>query len=149
MKFTGSIDINQPLHVVADLFADPNNLSEYQDGFIRRELVSGAVGEDDAVSRLYYMNRGREMELTETVVANCLPNSFEAHYHHKHMDNTLKTTFTAIGENRTRYDTDGEYLAFRGLVPRLMARLFPGVFAKQAQRWLDNFKRYAEGQHVD
>ena len=149
MKFTGSIEINQPLQIVADLFADPDNLSEYQDGFVRRQLVSGPAGEDGAVSKLYYMNRGREMVLTETIVANRLPNSFEAHYHHKHMDNTLTTTFTALGENRTRYETEGEYVALRGLVPRLMARVFPGVFTKQAQRWLDNFKTFAEGQHVD
>jgi hypothetical protein len=149
MKFTGSVEINQPLQMVADLFADPDNLAEYQDGFVRRELVSGSEGEDGAVSKLYYTNRGREMELTETIVANRLPNSLEAHYHHQHMDNTLRTTFTAIDESRTRYQTEGEYLAFRGLVPRLMARLFPGMFAKQAQKWLDNFKTFAESQHGD
>ena len=69
MKFTGSIEINQPLQIVAELFADPDSLSEYQDGFVGRELVSGTQGEDGAVSKLYYVNRGREMELTETIVA--------------------------------------------------------------------------------
>ena len=77
-----------------------------------------------------------------------MPKSFEAHYHHTHMDNTLKASFTPLGESRTRYETEGEYLAFRGFVPTLMGRLFPGVFKKQAQKWLDNFKTFAEGQDV-
>ena len=149
MKFGGSIDIDRPLQIVADLFADPDNLSKYQEGFVRKQLVSGTEGKDGAISKLYYANNGREMELTETIVTNRLPSSFEAHYHHTHMDNTLKTTFTALSENRTRYETEGEYVAIRGLVPRLMARLFPGVFTKQAQRWLDNFRTFAEGQRDD
>ena len=149
MKFGGSVEINRPLQVVADLFADPANLGEYQDGFVSKQLVSGIEGEDGAISKLFYSGRGRKMELTETIIANRLPHSFEAHYHHTRMDNTLKTTFTAIDHNRTRYETEGEYLAFRGFVPRLMARLFPGMFAKQAQRWMDNFKAFAEGRHVE
>ena len=89
------------------------------------------------------------MVLVETIVANRLPDTFEATYHHTHMDNTLKTTFTALSENRTRYKTEGEYTALRGFVPRLMSRLFPGIFTKQAQKWLDNFKVFAEGQNGD
>lgn len=149
MKFHGSIEINRPLHEVADLFANPDNLPRWQDGFVRKELVSGTEGQDGAVSKLHYSYRGREMELTETVVANRLPDSFEAHYHHTHMDNTLETTFTALGGDRTLYETKGEYLAFRGLLPRLTARLFPGVFKRQALRWLDDFKTFAESQGAD
>lgn len=144
MRFTGSVDVDRPLQVVADLFADPDNRSEYQDGFRSWEPVGGTPGEDGAVSKLYYSNRGRDMVLTETVVANRLPASFEAFYEHSHMDNTLKTIFTALDANRTRYDIEGEYTALRGFMPNLMARLFPGVFTKQAQTWLDNFKTFAE-----
>lgn len=148
MKFTGSVDIDQPLQVVADLFADPDNRSEYQDGFERWEMVSGTAGEEGAVSKLYYENRGREMVLTETITANHLPNSLEAFYEHSHMDNTLTTTFTALSENQTRYEIEGEYTALRGIVPNVMARIFPGIFTKQAQGWLDNFKVFAEGRQA-
>ena len=146
MKFTGTVDVNRPIAVVAELFVNPDHRSEYQDGFERWESVSGNPGEDGAVAKLYYSNRGREMVLTETVVANRLPESFEAFYEHSHMDNTLKTTFTALSANRTRYDIEGEYTALRGFVPNVMARLFPRIFTKQAQGWLDNFKDFAEDQ---
>ena len=146
MKFTGSVDNDRPRQVVADLFADLDNRTEYQDGFEGWELVSGTPGEDGAVYKLHYSNRGRPMLLTETVVANRLPDSYEAFYEHSHMDNTLTTTFTALNDNRTRYEIDGEYTALRGFMPNLMSRLFPGLFTKQAQKWLDNFKVFAERQ---
>ncbi|MCZ6595403.1 MAG: hypothetical protein O6943_10895 [Bacteroidetes bacterium] len=56
-----------PIKKVTDLFADPKNLKEYQDGFIRKEPVSGKEGE---VSKMYYKYGNREMELTETITKN-------------------------------------------------------------------------------
>ncbi len=144
MKFKGSVDIDRPLEKVVALFSDPKNLGEYQEGFVRKELLSGNEGTEGAVSKLYYKTGSREMELTETIVANRLPETIEANYHHKHMDNTLKSSFVALGEDRTRYEIEGEYTAFRGFFPKLMALLFPGIFRKQAQKWMDNFKAFAE-----
>ena len=144
MRFKCSITINRPIDAVAQLFADPENLKEYQDGFIRKELITGNSGESGAVSQMYYKMGNREMELTETIIANRLPNEFQASYHHRHMDNTMKCLFTPVSENQTRYDTEIEYTAFRGFIPKMVATLFPGVFKKQVQRWLDNFKVFAE-----
>lgn len=48
MKFKGYQDINQPLEKVAALFADPQYLKEYQDGFVRKTLISGEEGKDGA-----------------------------------------------------------------------------------------------------
>lgn len=146
MKFKGSVDIDQPLEKVVTLFVNPDNLKEYQEGFVKKELISGVEGKDGAVSKMYYKNGKHEMELTETITANRLPSSFEASYHHKHMDNTLKSSFTALSDTETRYEAEGEYTAFRGLMPKIMAFLFPGMFKKPAQRWMNNFKAFAEKQ---
>lgn len=84
------------------------------------------------------------MELVETIDANLLPEQFEATYHHKHMDNTMKCTFIELDENRTRYNIEIVYTRIDWVMPRLMAILFPGMFRKPAQRWLDNFKALVE-----
>ena len=146
MKFTGTIDIDQPLEKVAELFADPQYLGEYQDGFVKKELVSGQAGQDGAVSKMYYKYGKRDMELTETIIANRLPHSFEGFYHHKHMDNTMKCTFTALSDNQTRYDSEFEYTRISWVMPRLMFMLFPGMFRKQGQKWMNQFKAFAEKQ---
>ncbi|NAS31706.1 hypothetical protein GTQ40_12035 [Flavobacteriaceae bacterium R38] len=146
MKFKGSIDINQPREIVTALFVDSKNLKEYQEGFDRKELISGNEGEDGAISRMYYKNGKHEMELTETITANRLPNTFEAFYHHKHMDNTMKCTFTALDDNLTRYETEVEYTRINWFMPRLIAILFPSIYKKPAKRWMDNFKNFVEKQ---
>ena len=145
MKFNGSIDINLPLEKVVELFKDEKNLKEWQDGFIRKEHINGLEGEKESVSMIYFKHGKQEMELTETITNNDLPHSIEAFYHHKHMDNTLKTSFTSISESVTSYEIDGEYLAFRGFMPKLLATLFPSMFRKQAEKWMHNFKGFCEG----
>ena len=146
MKFKGSIDINKPQAMVAKYFADPQYLSEYQEGFLRKELVSGEAGQPGAVSKMYYQMGKSEMELTETITSNNLPHSFEGHYHHKHMDNTMKCTFTALSADQTRYESDIEYTRINWIMPRLMAILFPGAYRKPAERWMRNFKEFVEKQ---
>ena len=93
------------------------------------------------MSKLYYAMGKGEMELTETVTANRLPDSFAAEYHHKNMDNTLVCRFTALDGDRTRYEAEGEYTAFRGVVPKLVATFMPGMFKKPALKWAIKARR--------
>jgi hypothetical protein len=144
MKHSGSIVINKSIELVARLFADPANLKEYQDGFKRKELISGESGKNGAVSKMYYDDGKRKMELTETITSNNLPDSFEAFYHHKHMDNTMKCNFTALDENSTRYDYEFEYTRIDWVMPKLMAVLFPGMYRKHGDKWMQQFKEFVE-----
>jgi len=109
-------------------------------------LISGEEGKDGAISKMYYKNGKHEMELTETIIANKLPNTFEAFYHHKHMDNTMKCTFTVLNTNLTRYETEVEYTRINWVLPRLIAILFPSMYKKPAKKWMNNFKEFAEKQ---
>lgn len=146
MKYNGSIQINKPIDLVTQLFADPENLKRYQDGFVKKIPVSGTPGTHGAVSEMHYLNRGREMVLIETIVENHLPDRFVATYSHPMMDNTLRTTFSVISIDQTRYDIDVEYTAINGVVPRMMAFFMPGMFTRQGKVWMENFKRFVEAQ---
>ncbi len=144
MKFSTSIEINSSRSKVTTLFADPDNNQYWQDGFIRKDLIDGIEGHKGAVSKLYYKQARREMELTETIVQNNLPDSFEGHYHHKHMDNTMKCTFSESGIQKTNYIIEIEYTRISWVLPKLMALLFPGMFKKQVEKWMRNFKTFVE-----
>lgn len=87
-----------------------------------------------------------KMMLTETILVNNLPDEFMAQYHHKFTDNTMKSTFTSIDENQTRYDAEIHYTAFRGFMVKLMVFLAPKFFKKQVDKWLLNFKTFLEKQ---
>ena len=146
MKFNGSKIINQPRTKVVELFADPKYLNEYQDGFQKKEIISGENGKTGAVSKMYYKYGKRELELTETITENNLPDTFDAHYHHIHMDNTMKCKFIELDENKTKYEYEFEYTRINWIMPKLMAILFPGMYKKQGEKWMRQFKEFVERQ---
>ena len=145
MKISGYIDINKPREEVTIYFSNPDYNREYQDTFLRKELISGEKGNDGAVSNIYFEQGKGEMELTETITKNNLPESFEAFFHHKHMDNTMVCKFEVIDDNTTRYHYEYEYIRMT-FMPKLFSKLNPGMFRKPAEKWLNQFKEFVEKQ---
>jgi len=146
LRHSGHIDIEKPLQLVSGLFIDANNLKEWQEGFVKKELIRGTANTIGAVSVLYYKNKKYEMELVETITSNRLPYSFEVSYSHKHMDNTMKYVFTALNGKRTRYEYHAAYTRIDWIMPRLFSNLFPSMYTKPGARWMKNFKSFAEKQ---
>ncbi|NNF22919.1 MAG: SRPBCC family protein [Saprospiraceae bacterium] len=144
MKFTCRVEINKPIEEVVELIMDPGNLDKWQDGFMGLEHVSGPQGVVGSKTRLFYKMGRKKMALLETIEINDLPHEFTALYEHVHMTNRMQNLFEALDANHTRYSANIEYLKFVGILPKLMATLFPGMFRKQTQKWLDQFKAFAE-----
>ncbi|OEK00982.1 hypothetical protein BFP97_05415 [Roseivirga sp. 4D4] len=149
MKHNGNIIIEKPAHVVAELFMDPRYLAKYQEGFERKELISGQAGKNGAVSKLYYKHGKRQMELTETIISNNMPESLKAFYHHKHMDNTMICKFIPLTDHSTRYETEVEYTRIDWFLPRFFAILFPNMYKKPAEKWMHNFKDFVENYDLE
>lgn len=145
MKISGYIDIDKPREEVVSFFSNPDYNKEYQDTFIRKELISGEKGNDGAVSNMYYKQGKGEMELVETITKNNLPDSFEAFFHHKHMDNTMVCKFEELDKNKTRYHYEYEYVRMT-FMPKLFSKLNPGMFSKPPKKWLNQFKEFVEKQ---
>ena len=64
-----TVTINQPVETVWDKLMNPDNLKFWLTGFISAEHVSGEYGKTGAISKLKFKERGKEMEVTETVTA--------------------------------------------------------------------------------
>lgn len=146
MKYTCSVEINSPIGTVVDLWADENKFKEWQDGFVKIDHVSGEPGSIGSKSTIYLEQGKRKMELLETIHVNNLPDEKTALYEHIHMTNTQTTRFRSIDDGKTQYISEVEYTQFNGFVPKLMAKFFPGMFKKQSQKWMDQFKNFAENQ---
>ncbi len=144
MKFTCSVEIRMPINRVVELFDNVDNLKHWQDGFISHEHVSGVPGETGTISRFKYKSGKREIHLTETIVTNNLPVEFTALYEAKEMTNTMSNRFTSLSDNSTLYLAQINYIKFNGIMVKMMATLFPGMFKKQVQKWLDQFKVFCE-----
>ena len=142
MKFKCQIDINVPVDLAVDVFLNPDNLKEIQQGFKSKQLISGSAGKEGAVSKMVY----EKFDLQETILKNNLPSEFIGLYEHKHMTNTMNVSFEALSANQTRYHSEIHYTQFNGFMIKLMVKLFPGMFKKQVQKWMQLFKKFAEKQ---
>ena len=146
MKFTCYVDIELPIEKVIELFDNPDNMKHWQDGFVSFTNISGTPGQPGAKSRIIYkMGKGKkQMELIETVLVRNLPHEFSGTYEHKNMTNSMKNSFVKKGPAQTRWQADIEYTKLSGFMIKMMAFLMPGMFKKQVQKWMDQFKAFAE-----
>ena len=143
MKYTCTVDINLPIDKTVELWENEANFKKWQDGFESIELLSGIPNSKGAKSRIVLGGK-RRIELVETIISSDLPNEKRALYEHMHMTNTQTTRFKEIDSNKTQYISEVEYIKFNGFLIKSMAKLFPGKFKAQSQKWMDQFKEFAE-----
>ena len=109
MKFACSLDINQKIDTIVEIFLDPRNLKHTQEGFISKELISGNSGKVGSKYKIVY----EKLELIETILINNLPEEFKGLYEHKHMVNIMKVNFESLNVDNTRYISEIEYPKFK------------------------------------
>lgn len=146
MKFICSTVVNQPIEKTVSLWQDELNFAHWQDGFQSIRFIEGEKHAVDSVREIRLQQGKNEMLLTETVLENKLPEKWKSFVHHKHMDNTQTVSFQSIDNNKTSISSEIEYTEFRHFMPQIMAKLFPSMFKKQVQKWLDQFSEFANQQ---
>lgn len=144
MRFLCEVEIALPIVEVIELYDNVDHYKEWQSGFVSYEHLSGKLGATGAKSKILLKQNNRDIELMETIVKKDLPGELIAIYEHKHMVNTMHCHFKEIDEAHTLFQMEIEYTKFIGFMPKLMAFLVPGMFKKQSQKWLDQFKIFAE-----
>ena len=143
MKYSCTVEINQPIHKTVALWENENNFKEWQDGFESIEHLSGTRNEKGAKSKII-LNGKRKIELVETIILNDLPKEKTALYEHINMTNTQTTRFKEISFNKTQLISEVEYTKFNGFLIKMIAKVFPNKFKQQSQKWLIQFKTFAE-----
>ncbi len=145
MKYSNTVDINLPRQRVIELFDSSENLSEWMPGLQSFEPISGQPGEEGAKSRLRFKMGKREMEMIETISKRDLPKEFHGTYDTKGVHNIQENYFEEIDANTTRWTSHSEF-QFASIGMKLMGWLMPGAFKKQSQKFMDNFKEFAESR---
>jgi len=142
MKYSTEIIINLPREKVLELFDSTDNLYKWQPTLKSFEHLSGAPGMEGAKSRLIYIERGKELEMTETITKRNLPEEFSGLYETKGVKNTLINDFHEEGPNSTRWVTVSEFKfsGFMKFIAIFMRRAFP----KQTLKTMNQFKEFAE-----
>ncbi|MBX7041362.1 MAG: SRPBCC family protein [Ignavibacteria bacterium] len=144
MKFTVQTEIDLPVTKVVELFDNPENLKHWQPGLVSFEHLSGTPGQPGAKSRLRYKMGKREIEMIETITVRDLPAEFSGTYEAEGVVSTVKNFFKPVSENKTLYITENEF-SFSGFM-KVIGFLMPGAFKKESQKYLLQFKEFAEKQ---
>lgn len=144
MKYTITITIDLPRHKVIELFDNPNNLSKWQPELQSFENISGEPGKPGAKSKLKYQMGKREVEMIETITVRNLPEEFSGTYEANGVFNIQKNYFEEVGNNQTKWISECEF-KLSGFM-KVMGWFMPGVFKKQSQKYLDQFKAFAEAE---
>ncbi|MGB0863268.1 MAG: SRPBCC family protein [Saprospiraceae bacterium] len=143
MKYTCSVEIDAPIEKVVALWENEAYFKEWQDGFESIEYLEGTPNSIGAKARIVLQDKMR-IELIETIISINLPKEKTALYEHIHMTNTQTSRFEVISTNKTLYKSEVEYIQFNGFMIKLMAKLFPGKFKAQSQKWMNQFKIFVE-----
>ena len=109
MKYSVDIEIKLPRKKVAELFDNPDNMKEWQKGFVSMEHISGEAGKSGAKSKLRYKMKNREIEMVETILERNLPNEFTATYEAKGVWNRIVNEFHDTPEGHTKWITHQEF----------------------------------------
>lgn len=142
MKYSTEVIVNLPLTKVIPLFDSEENLFKWQPELISLEHLSGDKGEVGAKSMLRYKMGKREIEMVETITVKDLPKEFSATYEANGVWNEVRNYFEELEGGKTRWYTENDF-RFSGFM-KIIALLMPGSFKKQSQKYLDQFKAFAE-----
>ncbi len=142
MIYTCETTISQPRARVIELLEDPENLQKWQPGLLEFRNLSGTHGQTGAKSRLRQQMGNRVIEMTETVALREGLDRYNAIYEAKGVWNRVDNTFTETVEGHTHWHIETEFRC-TGIV-WLMSKLMPGMFRRETEKFMKNFKNFAE-----
>ncbi len=144
MQYSCDINIALPRQQVVALFDDASHYADWQEGLLSHELVEGQAGTVGAKSRIRQQMGKRVIEMTETIAERNLPDSTTLIYEAPGVWNSVASRFSDDAEGGTHWHIDCEFRCSGFL--RLMAWLMPGMFKKQTQKMMTDFRDFAVSQ---
>lgn len=142
MKYSLEIIINLPREKVIAKMANPINFKHWQKGFLPYKHLSGELGEEGARAKLKYNIKNRELTLIETIEKSNLPKKLFTSYEANGVHNTQRNYFEEVTQNTTKWISDNHF-EFSGFM-KIIALLMPGSFKEQSNKFMKDFKAFAE-----
>ena len=153
MKYTVSIEIALPREEVAQLLADPAQMSKWLRGLVVHEPLRGTHGQVGTESRVVLRTGQQTMEGTETVTRrepadlHGIPHDIVVHFERElvaeGMWSAARERLTEAGPGTTLWESENEF-RFSSLPMRLMGLVMGGAFRKQSRQHMQDFKAFAE-----
>lgn len=137
-----TITINQPAEKVWELFMNSDNFQYWLTGFVSAEHLSGNIGETGSVSKLKFMERGKVMEVTETVLIAKPNQQYTFMMKHKTFEIETDIRFISFGQRTEMIQT--AQFSPKGFFMKLLMLIVKGAMKKRMANELFSFKKFVE-----
>jgi uncharacterized protein YndB with AHSA1/START domain len=137
-----TITINHPAEKVWELFMNPGNLQHWLTGFVSAEHISGRIGETGSVSKLKFMERGKVMEVTETVLIAKPNQQYAFTMKHKTFEAETDIRFISFGQRTEMIQT--VQLFPKKFFMKLLMPIVKGEMKKRMANELFKLKNFIE-----
>ena len=139
-----TVTIQRPADKVWELFMDPDNLQYWLTGFVSAEHLSGNIGETGSVSKLKFMERGKLMEVTETVLMAKPNQQYACIMKHETFEAETDVRFISFGQRTEMIQT--VQFSPKGFFMKLFMPIIKGALKKRMASELLSFKNFAESR---
>ncbi len=140
--FKVTTTINAPVQKVWEILMNPDNLQHWLTGFVSAEHLTGKVGEAGSTSKLVFLERGKEMEIIETVLQVIQQQQFSSTMEHKSFKTETDIRLISFG-SRTELIQTVEFLP-RGFFMKLLVPAIKGAMKKRMANELFSLKNFIE-----
>jgi uncharacterized protein YndB with AHSA1/START domain len=137
-----AITINQHPEKVWGLFMNPDNLKHWLTGFVSATPLAGKPGETGSSSSIKFIERGKEMEVIETVLQVKPQQQYTFRMEHKSFENETDIRLISFG-SRTEMIQTVQFFPKEFLM-KLMLPLIKGAMKKRMENELIRFKNFVE-----
>ena len=137
-----SVTIGQPVETVWDKLMNPDNLKFWLTGLVSVEHFSGDYGKTGSVSKLKFLERGKEMEVTETAVLVKPNQQYAFNMTSTAFDVDTDIRLVSFG-NRTEMIQTVQFFPKQFLM-KLFMPLIKGAIKKRMENELIRFKNFVE-----
>ncbi|MHA7306187.1 SRPBCC family protein [Arthrobacter sp. TMN-49] len=142
MDYTQDIIVNVPRQRFIELFDNPDTMSQWMEGLLSLEALTGVPGQAGTTSRLTFKRGRGTLEMVETIVRRELPDHFDATYDANGVHNICANQFIDIDGASTQWVAHNIF-ELKGFM-KVVGALFGASFRKESYKSMQAFKTFAE-----
>jgi len=139
-----TVTVNAPVETVWHDFMNPDNLKHWLTGFVSVEPISGLPGEEGSISKMKFIERGREMEVIEKVLQVKPMQQYSFTMKHGTLDILTDVRFISIGQ--LTEIIQAVQFSPKGVFMKCIMPLIKGGMKKRMRNELKGLKEFIESK---
>lgn len=143
VNYTNEVIINKPIAETWNVMSDESKLSQWIEGYVKSEHISGEKNSVGAVSKVYVLENGEESVMEETITSFKFNNHIGMVFTMDFMDMNYEMNFESLAANKTKVSSSS-IVKGNGLFSKSLIAFMSSAMENQEDENLGNLKRLVE-----